>query len=143
MDIRGERLLHPDGRTAATDVARQGQQFLYGDEVALLVARHLGSQLQVYFVFAGDDADEMARLVAVQDEGLEHTIYILAQAGGYVYRAQVAFVHLVGDQFVGYLGLVQQPGCIGLIDLLFPIFPKLCIASIRLYSQFNAFVLPV
>ena len=32
--------------------------------------------------------------------------------------AQVAFVHLVGDQFVGYLGLVQQTGCIGLIDLL-------------------------
>ena len=56
VDIRGERLLHPDGRTAATDVARQGQQFLHGDEVALLVARHLGGQLQVHFVFAGDDA---------------------------------------------------------------------------------------
>ena len=76
------------------------------DEVALLVARHLGGQLQVHFVFAGDDADEVARLVTVQDEGLEHTIYVLAQAGGNMYRAQVAFVHLVGDQFVALVLLI-------------------------------------
>ena len=65
VDVCGEVFLHADGRTPATDVAGERKEFFHGDEVALLVARYLSGLFQVHFVLAGDDTDEMPRLVAM------------------------------------------------------------------------------
>ena len=119
VDVGGEKLLHADGRAAPTDVAGEGQQLLHVDEVALLVAAHLGCQLEVDFVFAGDDADEVPRAVTPQHEGLEDALYVFAQLFGHVGRAKVVLVHLVGNQFVLHPGLVHQAGSIGLVYLFF------------------------
>ena len=64
MNIRREKFLHADGRTPSTDVAGKWKKVFHRDEVTLLVARYLGGHLQVHFMFAGDDAYKIARLIA-------------------------------------------------------------------------------
>ena len=49
-------------------------------------------------------------------EILEHAVDVLAQTGGYMYGAQIVLIHLVGNEFIGYLGFVEQPRCISLIN---------------------------
>ena len=100
-------LLHADGGTASTDITRQREKLLHGDEVALLVARKLGRLLQIDFVFTRDDTDKVATLIAMEHQGLEDTVDVLAQTGCYMYGTQIVFVHLVGDQLVVHLGFVE------------------------------------
>ena len=119
MDIRREMLFHADGRTAAADVARQGQQLLHRDKVTLLVTGNLGCHFKVYLVLAGDDTHKVTRLVAVQHQCLEYLFDVLAQAGCHMDAAQVVLVYFIRNQFVCYLVFVQQPCCIGLCYLLF------------------------
>ena len=76
--IGGEMLLHSYGRAAATDIACEGKELLHGYHLALLIARHLGGELEVYGGIAGDDTYEIAGAVALQDEGLEYLGYIFA-----------------------------------------------------------------
>ena len=66
--------------------------------------------------FIGHDADEIARAVALQNEGLENGRYILAQLFGDVRRGEVLFVHPVRNQFVCDLRAVEQPRGIRLFD---------------------------
>ena len=122
VHVGGEVLLHADGRAAATDVAGEGQELLHGDHLALLVARYLGGELEVDGGIAGDDAHEVAGAVALQDEGLEHLGDVFAQRLGYMGCGEVALIYLVGDELVGYLGLVEQAGCIGLLDFCHDLF---------------------
>ena len=68
------------------------------------------------FRSAGHDADEIARAVALQNEGLENGRYILAQLFGDVRRGEVLFVHPVRNQFVCDLRAVEQPRGIRLFD---------------------------
>ena len=65
---------------------------------------------------AGHDADEIARAVALQNEGLENGSYILAQLLGDVRRGEMLFVHPVRDKFVCDLRAVEQPRGIRLFD---------------------------
>ena len=64
VDVGGKWLLHADGRTTSPDVPRQWKEFFHRNQVALLVARNLGGQFQVHFMFSRDDTHEIARLVA-------------------------------------------------------------------------------
>ena len=73
MNISRKKFLHPDGRASATDIPCERKQFLDRYKVALLVAAHFGSQLEVHLVLAGNDADEMSGFVTMQDQCLEHT----------------------------------------------------------------------
>ena len=90
-------LLHADGGTASTDIARQRKKLLHGDEVALLVARKLGRLLQIDFVFTRDDTNKVATLIAMEHQGLEDTVDVLAQTGCYMYGTQIVFIHIVGN----------------------------------------------
>ena len=119
MNISRKKFLHPDGRASATDIPCERKQILDRYKVALLVAAHFGSQLEVHLVLAGNDADEMSGFVTMQDQCLEHTIDILAQRGCHVGGAEVVLVHLVGNQFVSHLGLVQKAGGVGFVYFVF------------------------
>ncbi len=118
MDVGGKWLLHADGRATAPDVAGEGQEFLHGDEVALLVARGFGCQLEIHLVLSGNDTDEIAALVAMQYQGLEDASDVFTQAGSYMSGAEVALIHFVGNQFIVYTSLVHQAGHIGFLDIL-------------------------
>ena len=120
MNIRREKFLHADGRTPSADIAGERKEVFHRDKVALLVARHLGGHLQIHFVLAGDDAYEIARLLAMKHQGLEHLVDVLAQAFGHMRGAEVVFIHLVWDEFVFHLCFVQQAGGIGLVYFFFP-----------------------
>ena len=117
MDVGGKMTFHADGRAAAADVARRREQLLQGEKLALLVARRAGGHLQVDLVLAGDDADEMPRPVAAQNDGLEHLLDVFAQARRHVHGAEVALVDGVGNQFVGNARSVEQAGSVGLVGL--------------------------
>ena len=135
VNISGKRLLHADGGTAAADISRQGQQFLHRDKVALLVAGDFGGKFQVYFVLAGNDADEVAGLVAVEYQGFEYLVDVLAQAGGNVDGTEVVLIYFVRDEFVRYLGFIKKPCGICLIDFHF-INYKLLITNYNLVTAF-------
>ena len=119
MDEGGEGLLHADWRASAADVARQGQQLLHRDEVAALIAGDFGGLLEVHLFVAWDDADEVARFVAFQHQGLEHLVDVLAQLVGDVLRAQVVPIDFVGDELIRNLLLVKKPARIGFVDFFF------------------------
>ena len=119
MDEGGEWLLHADGRTTATDVAREGQQFLHRDEVAALVACDFGGLFEVHLLVAWDDTDEMACFIAFQDQGFEHLVDVFAQLVGDMLRPKVVFIHLVGNQLILDFLLVKQPAGVGFVDFFF------------------------
>ena len=114
----GQRLLHADGGASTTDVARQGQQFFDVNHFHFLVARHFGGFLEVHLLGAGDDAYEKPCLVATQHQRLEQPFYGLSQLFGDMGGAEVVFVHLVGDELVGNLHLVEHPRCVGLLGFI-------------------------
>ena len=119
MDEGGEGLLHADGRASAADVACERQQFLHRDEVATLVARDFGGLFQVHFLVARDDADEMSCLVAFQHQRLEHLVDVLSQLVGDMLCPEVVLIHLVRNQLILDLLLVQEPARIGFVDFIF------------------------
>ena len=105
--IGGEMLLHAYGRAAATDIACEGKELLHGNHLTLLVARHLGGKFEVYRRIARNHTHEVPCAVTLQDECLEYLCDILAQRLGHMWGAEVVLVNLVGDEFVGYLCLVE------------------------------------
>lgn len=113
VDIGGEGFLHADGGAGTADVAGEGKELLHGNEVARLVAADAGGFLEVELHGAGDDADEIADLVAGEDEGFEDTVDVLAELGCDVDGGEVGLVDLVGNEFVGYLGGVEETGDVG------------------------------
>ena len=52
----------------------------------------------------------------MKNKCLEHAVDVLAQTGGYMYGAQIVLIHLVGNELIRNLGLVEKPCCIRLID---------------------------
>ena len=116
MEPGGQRFLHADGGAAAADVAGEGEELFDVDHLQFLVAGDAGGLLEVHLLGAGNDADDEARAVAPQHEGFEEPIDGLAEQGGDVLGAEVVLVDLVGDEFVGYLQLVEQPCGVGFID---------------------------
>ncbi len=54
----------------------------------------------------------MARLVALQNERLEHLFDILVQLVGDVLGTQVAFIDLIGDELILHLSSIEQTRCI-------------------------------
>lgn len=119
MDEGGEGLLHADGRASAADVACERQQFLHRDEVATLVARDFGRLLQIHFLVARNDADEVSCLVAFQHQRLEHLVDVLAQLVGDMLRTEVVFIDFVGYQLIMDFLLVQEPARVGFVDFVF------------------------
>ena len=65
VDVCREWLLHADGRTTSADVSRQWKELFHRNQIAFLVARNLGCQFQVHFMFSRDDANKIARFVAM------------------------------------------------------------------------------
>lgn len=119
MDEGREGFFHADGRAAAADVPREREQFLHRNQVAALVAGDFGCFLQVHFLVARDDTDEMPRFVPFQHQRLEHLVDILAQLVGDMLRPEVVFIHLVRDQLILDFLLVQEPARVGFVDFVF------------------------
>ena len=116
MEKGGEGLFHPHGRAAAADVAGEAEQLLDGDEVDLLVAGGVGRLFQVNLAVAGDDADKVAGALALEHDGFEDTVYVLAQLVGDVLRLKVVLVDGVLVQHELHARLLQQAHGIGLCD---------------------------
>ena len=119
VDEGGEGLLHADGRATATDIAREGQQLLHRDEVAVLVASDFGGLFQIDFLVPRDDAHEVSSFVAFQHQRLEYLIDVLTELVGDMLCAKVVFIHLVRDQLILDLFLVEQSAGVGFVDFLF------------------------
>ena len=77
-DIGREMLFHADGGAAATDVAGEGEEFFDRDHFTAFVAGDFGVLFQIDLVGAGNDTDEVAAFVAVEDKRLEYLRDILA-----------------------------------------------------------------
>ena len=97
VDVGGKGFLHADGAASATNVAGEWQQLLLGYEVALLVARHFGSFLEVHFLSSGNDTHKMSATIPFQHKCLENLAYVLVQLVGNMLCPQVGFFHLVGN----------------------------------------------
>lgn len=121
----GKRLLHAHGRAPATNVTCSRQQFLHGNQVGLLVARHLGGFFQIHLGIARHYAHKVAIAVTLEHQRLEHTMDILAQRCRHMVGCQIVLVNLIGNQFVGHMGLVQQAGRIGLIYFFHHFFQRI------------------
>ena len=119
VDVGRKGLLHAHGRAAAPYVAGQRQQLFHRYQVAALVAGRLGGLLQVHLVTARNHAHEMSALVAFQHQGFENLMDILPQLVGDMLRAEVALVHLIGNQLIRHLLLVKKAAGIGLVDFRF------------------------
>ena len=78
VDIGREMLFHADGGAAATDVAGEGEEFFERDHFTAFVAGAFGGLFQIALVGAGNDTDEVAAFVAVEDKRLEYLRDILA-----------------------------------------------------------------
>lgn len=78
VDIGREMLFHADGGAAATDVAGEGEEFFDRDHFTAFVAGDFGGLFQIDLVGAGNDTDEVAAFVAVEDKRLEYLRDILA-----------------------------------------------------------------
>ena len=65
---------------------------------------------------SGNHANEVSRFIAMKHKSFKNLINILSQTGRYMHSAQIIFVYLVRDKFIGDFGLIQQTGSIGLID---------------------------
>lgn len=78
VDIGREMLFHADGGAAATDVAGEGEEFFDRDHFTTFVAGDFGGLFQIDLVGAGNDTDEVAAFVAVEDKRLEYLRDILA-----------------------------------------------------------------
>lgn len=76
VDEGGKRLLHPDGRTAASDIAGKREQFFDVKHLAALVAGDFGGHLEIDFEVPGHHADKEAGFVPSQDKSLEDQIDI-------------------------------------------------------------------
>ena len=122
MDVSRKFLLHADRRTTTSDVSGERKQVLHRDEVAFLVARHLGCHFQVDFMLARDDAHKVPRLFAMQHQCLEYLLNVLAQAFCHMRSAQVVLIHFVRDELVFHLRLVEQACHIGFVYFFFHIF---------------------
>ena len=108
VDIGREMLFHADGRAAATDVAGEGEEFFDRDHFTTFVAGDFGGLFQIDLVGAGNDTDEVAAFVAVEDKRLEYLRDILASLVGNVCRAQIVFIYFIRNQLVSHFGFVQQ-----------------------------------
>ena len=78
VDIGWEMLFHADRGAAATDVAGERQEILDRNHFTAFVAGDFGGLFQIDLVGTGDDADEIAAPVAVQDKRFEYLRDILA-----------------------------------------------------------------
>ena len=78
VDIGREMLFRADGGAAATDVAGEGEEFFDRDHFTAFVAGDFGGLIQIDLVGAGNDTDEVAAFVAVEDKRLEYLRDILA-----------------------------------------------------------------
>ena len=78
VDIGREMLFHADGGAAATDVAGEGEEFFDRDHFTAFFAGDFGGLFQIDLVGAGNDTDEVAAFVAVEDKRLEYLRDILA-----------------------------------------------------------------
>ena len=97
-----EGFLHADGAAAAAQVAREGQQLLLRQHGDGLVARGAGDGLQVQLLLHRDDADQVFRPVAGEDEGLVDHFGGQVHLGGHegavvVFVGHIVFAGLVGD----------------------------------------------
>lgn len=113
--VAGEGLMHPCGQgffhadrgASAADITGEGQQLADVDHLDFFVTGDLGCFLEVHFVRSGDDADKEAGLVASEYECLEDLFDGKAQYFGRMLCSQVLLVHLVGDEFVANMELVE------------------------------------
>ena len=117
VNENGEVLLETEWAATAADVAGERGQVLERDGVYFLVAADLRGSLQIDFEIAGNHAHEVADLVAVNEDGLENLIDVFSETVGHVLRAQVAFVDLVGDEFVRNFLAVENSRRVRLLDI--------------------------
>lgn len=89
VDKGGERLLHPDGRAAAADIAGKGQKLLLVNQRATFVAGELSCRLKVNFVVARYYADKEPRFVSPKHKCFEDCRNIFAEFRGNVLRGEV------------------------------------------------------
>ena len=132
VEIGGEGLFHAHWRAAAPYVSCSGQQLFHVDEVAFLVARHLGCFFQVNFFEPGYYTHKVPRLVALQHQRLEHAASLLAQDVDDVLCTQLVFIYRVGYQLIFHMSTVQQTCSIGFRYL----FHYLILSEMQNYSIF-------
>ena len=97
MEIGRKCFFHAYWRTSAADISRDRQQLLHVEHFHLFIARNLRCFFQIHFHIAGNNADDVFRLVADKHERLKHLTDILAELVGNVCRAQIRFVDDVRD----------------------------------------------
>lgn len=117
MDEGRQGLFHPDGRTAAADVAGLRQEFLHVDHRGGFVAGDLGCHLQVDLQIAGHHAHEEAVPVAAQHQGLEHLLNRLPQFGSDVVGREIVLVDRIWDELERHPRRLQQADGVGLLDM--------------------------
>ena len=117
VNENGEVLLEAERAATAADVAGKRSQVFQRDGIDFLVAADFRGAFQVNFEITGHDAHEVTDLVAVNKDGLENLIDIFAEAVGYMLRAQVAFVDLVGNKFVRNFLAVENSCRVRLLDI--------------------------
>ena len=89
VDKGGERLLHPDGRAAAADIAGKGQKLLLVNQRATFVAGELSCRLKVNLVVARYYADKEPRFVSPKHKCFEDCRNIFAEFRGNVLCGEV------------------------------------------------------
>ena len=109
MDECGKRLFHADRRAAATDIAREGQEFLHVDHGAALVSGDTRSNLQVHFHGAGDYAHKQPAAVSAENKSLEHAVKVLPQLLRYMRSLKVLFINLIRHQGILNPRCIQEP----------------------------------
>ena len=117
VNENGEVLLEAERAATAADVAGKRSQVFQRDGIDFLVAADFRGAFQVNFEITGHDAHEVTDLVAVNEDCLENLIDIFAEAVGYMLRAQVAFVDLVGNKFVRNFLAVENSCRVRLLDI--------------------------
>ncbi len=124
--VAGEGLMHPcwqgffhaDRRASAADIAGLRQEFADVNHLDFFVACYFCRLLEVHFVGARNNAYEEACFVASKHECLENLFNRFPKHLGCMFGAKVVLVHLVGDEFVADMELVQQPRCVGFFRFL-------------------------
>jgi hypothetical protein len=113
IDVRGEFLFHTDGRAAASDIARQGEQVLDVHHFDLFVACQCGGLFEIDLAVNGQAKNQGTRSVSRGDQRFEGTLKREADLLGDMHARKVIFVDLVGFGFIRNAGGVELAHGVG------------------------------
>src|ERR1035437_5003319 len=114
IEVTPVNLFGADRGHAAANVARQAEDFLYGNEFHPLVSAGRGQSFQIELRIGRDACHEDTGAIAAHHQGLEHLLGRHADFFRHAGRAQVSLVHGVFPQFVVNARGIQNARGVGL-----------------------------